>query len=282
MDYTIKKEENELFSKWELFKKQSNEDFCPNGGLLFRGDFGINTEPNNKGKFTWNRMPANEEELWYKSCKRLMILTKDQNDDESWDIREESGGRKHLKNNQLPSEKELQFNGNRLFHKILSRWVFGIYEEHNGKYPSFEEVQDYKKTGLYYEKVPLVRINCKIELGSSSVDNEDLIESMNKNKSFLIEQLKMYKANIILCCGHNQKKGNVILNFVKEHYLKDMEIVHDSGEWLYYSKDKNIIIIDSYHPSYSGVTEEWSYCELVKNFSQSVSKKKINFLPLTE
>ena len=87
MNYTIKQNEKELFDKWSLE--------CPNGGLLFRGDFGINTKPNDNGDFTWNRTSANEEELWYNSCKRLMILTKDLNDNELWDIREESGGRKH-------------------------------------------------------------------------------------------------------------------------------------------------------------------------------------------
>jgi CRISPR/Cas system endoribonuclease Cas6 (RAMP superfamily) len=101
-----------------------------------------------------------------------------------WDIREESGGRKHLKTNHILSMKDLQFHG-KIFHRRLNRWVFGIYEEYNGKYPSFEEVQDYKEMGLYYEKVPLVRINCKIEIGGSCVENNVLVESMHKNKTFL-------------------------------------------------------------------------------------------------
>lgn len=267
MNYTIKQNEKELFDKWSLE--------CPNGGLLFRGDFGINTKPNDNGDFTWNRTSANEEELWYNSCKRLMILTKDLNDNELWDIREESGGRKHLKKNHILSMKDLQFHG-KIFHRRLNRWVFGIYEEYNGKYPSFEEVQDYKEMGLYYEKVPLVRINCKIEIGGSCVENNVLVESMHKNKTFLIEQIKLYKANIILCCG------SAIFYFLKKNYFDDMIEVDDSEDWIYYSKTKNIVIINSYHPSYRGRCDKWLYDELMKKFSQSVSKLKMKFLPLTE
>ena len=58
--------------------------------------------------------------------------------------------------------------------------------------------------------------------------------------------------------------------------------VDDSEDWIYYSKTKNIVIINSYHPSYRGRCDKWLYDELMKKFSQSVSKLKMKFLPLTE
>lgn len=276
INYSIKEKEDELFSAWALH----NKNFCPNGGLLFKGNFSINPIPNDKGEFTWDRSTSNnEEKLWCKSNKRLMILTKDLNDTEAWDIRKESGGRKHLKQNQIPSEENLLFTGDP-FKRKLNRWVYGIYKEYKGKYPSFEEVKDYKKMGLFYEQVPLVRINCKIELGTNSVENNVLAESMENNKSFLIKQIQLYKANIILCCGYTYKDGNIILNFLKENYLKDIRKVEGSEGWIYYSENENIIIINSYHPSYTGYTDEWFYNELMKNFSLSVSKLDFVFLPL--
>ena len=170
--------------------------------------------------------------------------------------------------------KDLQFHG-KIFHRRLNRWVFGIYEEYNGKYPSFEEVQDYKEMGLYYEKVPLVRINCKIEIGGSCVENNVLVESMHKNKTFLIEQIKLYKANIILCCG------SAIFYFLKKNCFHDMKEVDDSEDWIYYSKTKNVVIINSYHPSYRRC-DKWLYDELIKKFSQGISRLKMKFSPLTE
>ena len=279
IDYSIKDKEDELFSIW----KQHHEDFCPNGGLLFRGNFGINPIANDNGEFTWNRMPSNDEEiLWCKSDKRLMVLSKDLNDTELWDIRQESGGRKHLKQNQMPSEEKLLFTG-APFKRKLNRWVYGIYKEYRGEYPSFEEVKDYKKMGLFYEQTPLVRINCKIELGTNCVKNEVLKESMESNKSFLIKQIKLYKANIILCCGYTKKEGNVILKFLTENYLNDIKVIEGSGDWIYYSESKKIVIINSFHPSCrgKGKSDEWLYNELVKNFSQSVSNLDIIFSPLT-
>ena len=173
----------------------------------------------------------------------------------------------------MPSEEKLLFTG-APFKRKLNRWVYGIYKEYRGEYPSFEEVKDYKKMGLFYEQTPLVRINCKIELGTNCVKNEVLKESMESNKSFLIKQIKLYKANIILCFG------NIILNFLKENYLKDIREVEGSEGWIYYSENENIIIINSYHPSYTRYTDEWFYNELISKFSHSVSKLDVVFSPL--
>ena len=137
----IKEKENELFSRLL-------HDSCPNGGLLFRGDFYLN-EPDQNGVYTWGRTPGNENNLWCNSCKRLMILTKDLNDDELWDIRQESGGRYHMSVNVIPQEKELRYKGVP-FYRRLNRWVYGIYKENNGIYKENNGI--YKENnGIYKE-----------------------------------------------------------------------------------------------------------------------------------
>ena len=154
--YNLKEKEKNLFSRWAKSLNLSIEEFCPNGGLLFKGDFGLN-DINEDNLYTWNRAEGNEEEIWCKSPKRLMILTKDLNDSEGWDIREESGGRAHLPEMYIPSNENLIYKGIGFYRK-LNRWVYGIFNEKSGSYPSFETVQDYKEMGQFYESAPLVRI----------------------------------------------------------------------------------------------------------------------------
>ena len=279
--YSIKQKEEDLFVRWEeAFKKNGEESFCSNGGLLFRGEFGLN-EINQYNEYTWYRLQGNEETLWSSSCKRLMILTKDLNDVDGWDIREESGGRRHLSEKVIPSDAELRYLGKN-FYRRLNRWVYGIYNESAGVYPSFTDVADYKKMGMFYETAPLVRINCKVEIGGPRVENQVLADSINtyKDKDYLIEQINIYQANIILCCGYTAKEGNIILNFLKENIIRDLEEVNDTNGWIYYSQKKNVIAINAYHPTAWGFSDKWLYEELVGNFSNAVDTLKIRFSPL--
>ena len=123
-----------------------------------------------------------------------------------------------------------------------------------------------------------LRINCKIEKGGPRVDNQVLIESMNRQKEFLIEQIKLYHANIILCCGF-QNGYNAILKFLNDNIFEDLELVPDTDKWIYFSRHYNILVIDSYHPS-ATFEDEWLYEELVRNYTNAVTKCPIIFTPL--
>ena len=271
--YNIKEAKRNLFSRWTASMNLSENEFCPNGGLLFRGDFGLN-DINEENRYTWNRSEGNEEELWCKSPKRLMILTKDLNDPNGWDIREESGGRCQLKE----KDEDIQYLGIGFYRK-LNRWVYGILKEKNGSYPPFEDVTNYEEMGHFYESAPLVRINCKIETGGPTVENQVLIDSMNRHKDFLIEQIKLYHANIIFCGGF-QSGYNAIFDFIKNNIFKDLRAVPDTDGWIYYSQEHNIVVIESYHPSIRYYADEFLYEELVKNFAKAVTDYHIKFTPL--
>lgn len=108
--YNIKEKEKNLFLRWAMSLNLTKEDSFSNGGLLFRGDFGLN-DINEFNLYTWNRLEGKEEEIWCKSPKRLMILTKDLNDTEGWDIREESGGRTQLYEKIIPVDEDIQYSG---------------------------------------------------------------------------------------------------------------------------------------------------------------------------
>ena len=275
--YNIKDKEQELFTRWAASLHLSEEEFCPNSGLLFRGDFGLN-DANEDNLYTWGRAEGNEEEMWCKSPKRLMILTKELNDPHGWDIREESGGRAQLEEKIIRSDEELRYVGNNIYRK-MNCWVYGILKEENSTYPPYEDVTDYNKMGRFYESAPLVRINCKFEIGGSSVENKVLVDSMNKHKDLLVEQIQLYQPNIILCCGF-QNGENVICNFIQENIYKDLKLVENTDHWVFYSPKYNLIAIDAYHPSVRSYTDQFLYEELLKNFTIAVSDCHMKFDPL--
>lgn len=266
----IKIKEKNLFKKWAKHLNQDETEFCPNGGLLFRGNFFLN-QPNDNGIYTWNREEGEEEKLWENTSRRIMILTKDLNDVELWDIRKESGGRNKV-NTSIVLDEEITYSGI-AFYRKLNRWIYGIYNSTCTLPVPFNQVKDRKKMGQFYEQVPLVRINCKQEIGTSSILNTELNNAIQGNKDFLIEQINMYEPNIILCCGyreHESKTGNVILNFIIENIYQDLELIPDTEEWCYYSKKNNIIAINSYHPTATEDSDEGLYENLVRNFSKAL------------
>ena len=267
---SIKSDERNLFNKWTSSINQDMADFCPNGGLLFRGNFFLNP-PNENGMYTWNREEGNEELLWNNSSRRIMILTKDLNDNELWDIRAESGGRAKVYDNEL-LEKNVRYLGIPFYRK-LNRWIYGIYNTAVDSCIDFDKVRDITNMGRFYEQVPLVRINCKQEVGSSRISNAILKDAIQNAKNLLVEQIEIYGANIILCCGYSQnviRTGNIILNFLIENIYKDLEMIPNTEEWCYYSKSYNIIAINSYHPTSTQDSDKGLYENLIKNFSKAL------------
>lgn len=255
----LKRKEALMYEKY----KEQRESYICNGGLLFRGDFYLNPQ-NEKGQFTWARHQGDEEQYWNESLIRLLILTKDLNDDEPWDIRQESAGRAPNSINDINSVRYLP---NCIFYRHLCQWVWTIFHPEKVNLSGLPE--DYHKLTDFYEKAPLARINCKIDLGGSSLNGEVLKKYIERDVPLLKEHIELYGANIILCCGYNKKDGgNIILNeLVKKYILPDLQEVKDpdgwkSDEWVYYSQEKNIIVISTYHPSYWRKNDEWHVKEL--------------------
>ena len=55
--------------------------------------------------------------------------------------------------------------------------------------------------------------------------------------------------NILLCCG----ASGAIKDFVAENYLTDLMKLNN---WIYYSPQTRKMVIDSWHPTYTGDTHE--------------------------
>lgn len=264
---SIKEREEQLFKDW---RKEIGEDFCVNGGLQFRGEFFLGESSD--GFCYWDRKEGDEETLWKESPKRVLILTKDLNEPgDTWDIRKESCGRKAIPIEQRDASTVQYLNIG--FYRRLKRWVYGIFKSTNEfDIPTFDYVcRNSEELAKFYEHAPLVRINCKMESGVSTISNNELSSYINRDKKFLIQQIKIYQPNVIVCCG---KK--IILNQLVKEIYNLQEIVENC---VYYSEDSNVLVVDSYHPS-ARIKDKRLYDEFLTNFYKGVKAVDFVFSPL--
>ena len=187
---SIHEKEEALFKRWEEFAKSKNHmNFAPDG-LLYRGDATTGDEPEGD-KWVWGTVPADEEKRWNDARKRLLIVTKDLNDEAPWDIRFETG----FKNT---CDKDFDWNICIAFYKNLRMWSYGLLNtDDNGNYPSFEEAFNMDNSAPFYLSAPIARMNVKKECGGGQVYDSVLSEHIDTYKDYIIEQLDIYdKADI--------------------------------------------------------------------------------------
>lgn len=248
MDYH--KLENELFEEWrrQSIANGDGDEIAPDG-LLYRGRFTYNDG-------YWSREPGDEAATWAQARRRVMILTKDLNDEAAWDLRRETG-RKNFsgEDNAIVSAP---------FHKNLMRWVYGLLTiDSDGRAKPFSEIDRQEVYQPFYDRAPVVRINCKKQAGTSSISPAALRAFMERYRALLLRQIGIYDANILLCCGGS----GAIKDFVAMNYLTDL--VQING-WAYVSPSRKKLVIDSWHPSYTGDTHEKMYTDMMKNVADAI------------
>lgn len=250
---TFRERENALFERWLQACIEcdgiSADEFAYDG-LLYRGEC-----RNIAG--CWEMQPGNETELWMKAPCRLVILTKDTTKDGGLDdMRIETARKNHC------GLQVLTYGRN--FYRNLMLWSYALLNGvQGGEILSYDDTPDWDTLRGIYTSAAIARVNCKKQIGESIISNANLKAHIKRYSEFLKEQVDMYDADIILCCGG----GGVIKDFVKECCVPDMVKYSDAG-WVYYSLSTHKIVIDSYHPSvlknmrnmYEGMMED------LKNF----------------
>ena len=259
---TYKEQEDELFERWmkESEKHGENNEFFAFDGVLYRGDF-IYDKNDGNDDGAWNRNPGNETELWDNAPKRLLILTKDSTKDgELYDVRIEAGRANGKGADCVKADRKA-------FYDNLHIWSYGLLTACRGEeIQEFDYTPNWEELREFYETAPIARMNCKKQMGDNSISNSALKYYLDTYKVFITEQIEMYDADIILCCGGS----DLILNFVKENYLRDLEpIVKDKEErWAYYSASKNKLVINSYHPSLPSARGANTYNAMMQDVAQ--------------
>lgn len=233
MKTNFHEQEAVIMKEW-LQMAQSNHDadeLCVDG-LLFRGDISYSNG-------CWHREPGNEEQAWAEAPRRLLILTKDLHDDEAWDIRQETG---RMNSVAFSYERAIPF------YKNLRMWSYLLLSGAIGAMPLFETARDMRITGPFYETAPIARVNCKKQVGGAMIPNAVFMHYLTTYVGPLARQIALYDANILVCCGCTGNR-NLMLDFVRSQYLTDLQLIPDTGNWIYYSPLANKIAVNSYHPS---------------------------------
>jgi len=207
---------NNLFSDWE--KASENDgftDFCRDG-LLY------------KGMVDGYRHSGNESELWDNSIKKILFLFKDSNNNGKDDYRG------WLPNNII----------NSVFFKTVALLLVGIDEiKENGIYPSFNEAFNKERLTKAYEEKVFAIVNCKKESGGGSISKDVLLKFAINYGQYLKKEIDILKPTIIYCGG----KGSVI-SIVKNIIFPSIQF-NQSNENIYFNSDRNILLIDGWHPS---------------------------------
>ena len=216
----------------------------------------------------WKRVSGEEEKRWKDICgqnRGLVVLTKDLNDSEVWDMRMDHG-RKNGDRNAEPSSGA--------FYENLRRWIYGLITMSDSgempEYPTNEEAQK------HFEEEPWVRVNLKKEAGKGSITPTVLRRHIKAAQESLKEQLKLYEgASVYLDC--TRREG---IKLLKERYKDIKAFGGGNDEWIYYSEEHHFIIVNSYHPSYShlwGESKRKAYYKKMRKAVQAFFVKHPNF-----
>lgn len=256
IDYATKNKQ--ILDDWYSASRKNDEDkkkAFVYDGLLFRGDIHYDDDK------IWRRESANESELWDISFPRIMLITKDYNDQD----KHEPGEVIELRHETLRynfSGKDNVWTSQLQFHKNIMFHVFGLGNYKDGHCPTWDDLY-YDECRRYYETCPLVRINVKKQAGGGSVSDSTLRIYIERYKQFLNQQISLFDADIIVCYGR------VIFDHVIQEFFPEIK-VSNNDPWVYFSDEKQKVVINSYHPSVrrKTISDEQFYTCPINEFEQ--------------
>lgn len=251
------KRNEELLGQWvTICKEKEPKSHFVKDGLLYRGDIHYNGG-------NWDREPSNNEDnLWSNVPIKIIFLMKDFTNLEMDDIRYETMRRNDIPPHFDPIKRDA-FSMNILY------WLYGLTHVRKLDMVPFSEIENGQICFDFYEKYPLVRINCKKVSGGSSISNSLLYQYLSDSdySKLLKEQIELFEADIIVCCGGNSQ----IKRYVSENIYTSCEKINN---WMFYDSEKKKLIIDSYHPSYYSWSRQSLYEVLMKNYLEFLSMNK--------
>lgn len=234
---SISVKEDQLFEKWNLeFVKNGDVGFCYDG-LIFNGELTSNS---------MNRSSGDQEELWKNSKRKIMFLMKDPNNNEGEDYREWG----------------LFQKTSSTFFRFIYSWLNGLWHiTSNGLVPPMVNELN--------TSIPLCIVNVKKASGTSSVTYGEVYNHFNKYSTLLRQQLDIYSPNIIVCGGSWKMAAIAKKIYVDTHFSQ-------MSNWVWYSIENKLIIIDSYHPC-ARLSNEEKYNTLILEFQKFL---KLNLFDL--
>ena len=202
-----------------------------------------------------NELSDTEKEgLWTNSERRVLFLLKEPNGNEGEDYKDWDWS-----------------EGSDTFGNVLAYWLEGLMRTTKQYCPSYDDISSRKDI---FKKYPLAIVNLKKVPGGNKADWKPIWKYAEQDKSFLRTQIReIIKPNIIVCGGSNDNENNFrkVLSIALECIFPDIkEGFKKINNWCYYNTERDIVLIDSFHPS-SRMKKQEKIEGLIKGFQEFIS-----------
>lgn len=232
--------EEQLFARWAARARQLREsDDITKDGLLYRGEMWFDG-------FNQVRKPGDEEQQWADAGVRLLVMTKELEEDDGWDIRGESG--------RVPSPRLTCRTAQRFFPN-LELWVYGLMNTPERKVLPFGKADNATRLQGFYENAPIARINCR----KQSAANGPIQKSLDNYADLLAEQVQLYDADVILCVGGQ----GAMVKFLTRYVYRDLE-QYNAHVW--FSPSTGVVVVKQYHPNYNVYSRQEMYSGMMRDY----------------
>lgn len=224
---------NSLFECWKAEMNKAGHRGFCYDGLIYRN--------------------GEENKIWKNSTRRIVFLLKEQNDNDGEDVREWSGSING-------------FSPNNRFYNRLSAWLYGLTHATATGYPARSLAFDNHTQMKALSSYPYAYVNLKKQSGGSRAKNREIKEHALLYKNFLRKQLDILDGKIIVC------GGKVVFNIARDLIFSDL-IFTPINDWIYYNSTKELVLIDSFHPSDWTKPPEQMYDWMMEKFVGFLNKK---------
>lgn len=172
---------------------------------------------------------GHEDAQWHNAGRRILFLLKEQNDNDGEDVREWTG-----------SINGISPNGN--FFNRLSAWLYGLTNLTTSGYPSIEEAFNPINQMKALSEYPYAYVNVKKQTGTAVADDNIVYDYAVRYASFLRKELDILSPTIIVC------GGEIVFRVAREVIYNKVDF-REVNDWVYYSSELGLTLINSYHPA---------------------------------
>lgn len=247
---TIYEKENQLFESWSNCKSLDE-------GVVWDGLCWANIRDADMANGI-SHLDEHYESLWTESARKPLFFTKEPNGNDGEDYR------------------DWHWEGKNSFVNVVSYWLQGLHQVSADYCPNLSKLQSIDDILAQY---PLCLVNAKKTAGDDISDWKEIREAAHANQKYLYRHIReILKPNIIVCCGSNDDNDDnrKMLPLALDCLFPDEKdrFVKVNG-WCHYNSELDILLIDSYHPSYR-IAEEFKVNELLKSVHEFYKWKRLN------
>lgn len=261
---TINQQLNMLFNNWKKACDYDDTKFVSDGLVYKKAPWKMEKEQDIAG----TNVDIEIDNLWKESPLKIAFLLKDTPDTWGDDIRQwmildtkESAQARNLSGGRV---------GRTGFLPNIAKMLFGIRYIKELECENFTDFKTKYKERIVkaWNELPFALVETKKIAGKPKVSKEEIQDFLDNDGEFLMQELDYLQPNVIICTCDPQ------FDFITTKYLAN-EIIEESDKKVYkypcsphfdcclwYYHEKNIVVVNSYHPTNRGKSQ-WTIFERV-------------------